>query len=430
MGLNPLYFVDPMLCDRVKACIPLESVPSLCYGKIMGVGKEGHTTHYISKTRAVKIGSDASVCDLVIQGLRGGEENWSRVDDVHVILYWDSGISAEPTADRVETKPQASTLRPSRIAALKTLAASEATQLKKDKSREKTAKESKREARQRDQFLDREDVEFKSSAKVHVSSSSRLSRTRLAAALASFTPSFEDKVWQEIPSLELALSQTLGLPVVASPAEESCSSALSDPGPASKRKYEDMNDSLEPALAPPSIVASRIERDASVGSTDDSPPESNQNTPDEVDDLGAPLSDPVKGEDSGSDSSKGDLAVLADHEAVGVADTLFAMPGLVGLEDSQDSKTALRVDCEGSLNESSGGSATPEPRTKPWTTKMNWYLKVVGKSGIYLNSYYHPSCLSQGGHWQEISDLPSSRVPVREGDVLKIGDWEANFKFF
>jgi hypothetical protein len=50
----------------------------------------------------------------------------------------------------------------------------------------------------------------------------------------------------------------------------------------------------------------------------------------------------------------------------------------------------------------------------------SWYIQVVGRTGVYVNNFYH-GCVS--------STSDAKMVPVKSGDQIRIGEWQGSLYF-
>lgn len=68
----------------------------------------------------------------------------------------------------------------------------------------------------------------------------------------------------------------------------------------------------------------------------------------------------------------------------------------------------------------------------------NWYIQVVGRTGVYINNFYH-GCVNSKSGGSDVASSSSSNsssssdsavlVPVQSGDELRIGDWLGSVYF-
>ncbi len=285
---------------------------------------------------------------MAIQENRGCEENWSRVDAVHVVLFWDSGLTKAELPDSEvvgESQTMISTTRLPRRATMTTVPPPEAPNLKK--------------------------MDSQYSVLGPVPSTNRSSRSM--GACFGWLPALTDALLQK--SLDMEQSILLEIPDLEK--------IVSD------RRLDDQSDEAKRHtlnFTSPFYYASM---DASE------PGENLKVSP--------------------------DISKLDDETMDGtfIQSNICQVPQLEGYVMEMDQT----VEMEESAIE-----------TKP---QGGWYIKIVGKTGIYLNSYYYPSCLgdradhlAKGTAWQAFSQSPSARVAIKNGDILKIGDWRATFTFF
>jgi hypothetical protein len=279
--------------------LPKESIPSFCFGRIMGMCpySDGMETWYwtwslqltfsrpIIKTRGFKIGSDATLCNAVI--------DYNNADPVHLILVNESDLGLEWRKSRIASH--------SAEASLKSTLAN------------------------------------KSSGPTNARTISSRSRSSIANIAES----------------------------------------------ASNDLVPEMNIEQSPALC-------TIEHsDQEVDFVEDSPLSFQDPNIMEIDN-----SEPVASEKSTVESSS-NIAL----ESVG------PIPSTTLLSSS----TTQNQNTEGSI-------------LKTDHLGNSWYVKVVGRTGVYINNFYH-GCIS------ESESANPALVKVKSGDHLRIGEWLGTLYF-